>query len=136
MSANLIKTADFFTGGNATFTVSNDRGNHYTFKIRKPRKDSPLFASLMTGPDNEASFTYVGVLDPATMVVKLTTKSRLTPESVPFKVLNWAIKAITTSHKLPPGYAIQHNGHCCRCGRTLTTPESIERGIGPECAKH
>jgi hypothetical protein len=22
---------------------------------------------------------------------------------------------------------------CVRCGRTLTDPESIERGIGPEC---
>lgn len=25
-------------------------------------------------------------------------------------------------------------GHCGHCGRTLTNPESIERGIGPVCA--
>jgi len=26
-------------------------------------------------------------------------------------------------------------GICARCGRTLTNPESIARGLGPECAK-
>lgn len=26
-------------------------------------------------------------------------------------------------------------GHCRRCGRTLTDPESIERGLGSECVK-
>lgn len=25
--------------------------------------------------------------------------------------------------------------HCARCGRTLTTPESIAAGLGPECQK-
>jgi len=24
-------------------------------------------------------------------------------------------------------------GHCCRCGRELTDPVSLERGIGPDC---
>ena len=27
-----------------------------------------------------------------------------------------------------------HKGHCCVCGKTLTTPESIKNGIGPFCA--
>jgi hypothetical protein len=26
-------------------------------------------------------------------------------------------------------------GRCKRCGARLTDPESIERGIGPDCAK-
>jgi len=25
-------------------------------------------------------------------------------------------------------------GHCARCGRTLTDPTSLARGLGPECA--
>jgi hypothetical protein len=24
-------------------------------------------------------------------------------------------------------------GHCCRCGKALTDPVSLERGIGPDC---
>ena len=27
-------------------------------------------------------------------------------------------------------------GRCCRCGRTLTHPVSVELGIGPECGQH
>src|SRR5262249_37332935 len=26
-------------------------------------------------------------------------------------------------------------GHCCVCGKTLTDPLSLERGIGPDCHK-
>jgi hypothetical protein len=27
-------------------------------------------------------------------------------------------------------------GHCRRCGRELTDPKSIKKGIGPECEKN
>jgi hypothetical protein len=27
-------------------------------------------------------------------------------------------------------------GHCCICGKELTDPISLERGIGPECLGH
>jgi hypothetical protein len=30
-------------------------------------------------------------------------------------------------------YKLQEESHCGVCGRTLTDPESIDRGIGPEC---
>ena len=33
----------------------------------------------------------------------------------------------------PSKLFVRHRG---RCGRTLTVPESIERGIGPKCSKH
>lgn len=29
---------------------------------------------------------------------------------------------------------IRHEGKCGRCGRALTRPESIDTGLGPECA--
>jgi hypothetical protein len=156
---------NFFMGGNATFTVDNGRGTHYTFKIRQPKKDNPRFAgpaphfaSLLTGPDNENSYTYMGIVfeapifrtevinpeDPAsgtrkvdtgakTMAVRLTGKSRYNDESVPVKVLRWALHLAATGGSLPEGYAVHHEGKCGCCGRTLTVPESIKRGIGPEC---
>ena len=34
---------------------------------------------------------------------------------------------------VPDNLRVYHEGKCCRCGRTLTTPESIKKGIGPEC---
>ncbi len=132
---NEIKTVKFFSGGRAKFTVSNPKGDRYTFRIGHSKETQPLFVSLMTGPDNENSFTYLGIFYPETNEVKLTAKSKYTEDTLPVKVVRWAVKAVAAS-KVPVGYAIQHSGTCCRCGRTLTTPESIQNGIGPECIKH
>ena len=132
---NEIKDSRFFTAGNAKFTVSNPKGDHYTFRIGRRNETQPLFVSLMTGPDNESSFTYMGIFTPETNEVRLTKNSKYTEDTLPVKVIRWAIKAVSTKN-IPEGYSIQHAGRCCRCGRTLTTPESINRGWGSECDKH
>ena len=82
---------DFFFGGRAKFTVESQKtGEWRTYRIGKG-KPSPAypkpawFVSLLSGPDNENSFT------------------------------------------------VHHEGKCGCCGRSLTVPESIKRGIGPEC---
>jgi hypothetical protein len=123
----------FFTGGNATFTVDNGQGTHYTFKIRQPKSCDKFFAMLLTGPDNEHSYTYMGVFEPIFGGIRLTAKSRYNDDSQPVKVLRWAMKHAFGDKLLPDGYAIHHEGKCGCCGRTLTVPESIKRGIGPEC---
>ena len=132
---NQIKNPQFFTGGNATFTVYNNSGDHYTFKIRQ-KKDTPMFVSMLTGPDNWTNYSYVGLYNPAQLALRLTTKSKMNAESKPVRVFNWAIKTVAERKELPAGYGIVHEGKCCRCGRKLTTPESVENGIGPECIKH
>jgi len=131
---NTIKDSKFFIGGNAIFTVSNGL-KHYTFKVRQPKKDSPYFVNMLTGPQNTSDYTYMGIFNPTWNKVILTKKSKYTNESQPVNVFNWAMKVVKFDQKLPEGYSIQHEGKCCRCGRTLTTPESIANGIGPECAK-
>jgi hypothetical protein len=133
-------TKDFFFGGNATFTVDNGKGTHYTFKVSQPKKDNerftgvkPHFAKLLTGPDNTSDYSYLGMVNPETGEVKLTTASRMTADSLPVKVLAWALGRVIKGGQLPEGYSIRHEGKCGCCGRALTVPESIERGIGPEC---
>lgn len=127
---------NFVLGGNATFTVQNPEGKHYTFKVRQPKADMPFFMSLLTGPDNTSSFTYLGVLN-QTGRLCLTAKSKLTEDSLPVRVANFAIRCVwgTQKNGLPVGYQIRHEGKCGCCGRKLTTPESLDRGIGPECIK-
>ena len=51
------------------------------------------------------------------------------------KVLNWAMAVINGYKDLPAGYDTKHSGSCGRCGRELTDPESIKRGLGPTCAE-
>jgi len=125
----------FLEAGHAIFTVGNDKGDHYTYRIVKPSKDKPFFVSLLTGPDNCADYTYLGVFNPLTREVYRTAKSKYLESSTPVKVIRWAIKKVANNTTLPPGYSIYHEGRCCRCGRRLTTPESVEAGIGPECAR-
>jgi hypothetical protein len=134
MSRNSIKSLSFFSGGNAIFTVSNPSGKHYTYRIRKPEPQSPFFIQLLKGPDNTNDFTYLGVYMPKENKVLLTRNSKMNENSLPVKVLKWALQCIAAGEGIPEGYTIQHEGKCCKCGRPLTVPESIENGIGPECA--
>jgi hypothetical protein len=136
---NRINNLKFFTGGRALFTVSNGKGEHYTFRINKPKKDDkgnpPYFISMLTGPDNTSNYTYLGLYIPQFNTVRLTSKSKFASESTPVKVLNWAFKKVAEGGNLPEGYSIAHEGYCCKCGKLLTDPISIEMGIGPNCRR-
>lgn len=133
----------FVLSGRAIFTVSNDRGEHYTYRVVKrrgppppgrPADDTIRFVQLLAGPDNTHDYSYLGIYDQRTDQVRLTLKSSQASNSKPVLVFNWAMKVIVGKARLPDGYAIEHAGRCGRCGRLLTTPESLALGLGPECA--
>lgn len=134
-------TKTFILGGKAIFTVHNDKGVHYTYRVtgKKTGNGSSIyFVNLLTGPDNESDYTYLGVLDPSGPRVRLTAKSKLQYSSVPVRVLGWVLNHIWTETELPDGYGVNHEGRCGRCGRTLTRPEGVDAGgyrfgFGPEC---
>jgi hypothetical protein len=130
----------FITAGKAIFTVANPAGKRYTYRIkhRGPQNGygPAWFVSVLTGPDNTSSYTYMGMLDPATGEVRLTAKSKFGGDSLPVKVVRWALGVLWAEKPVPEGYKVCHEGKCGRCGRTLTVPESVESGIGPECKKH
>ena len=129
---------DFILAGNATITLESEKsGIHYTYKIKRTHEDvNRWFVSLLTGPDNEGDFTYLGVLEgEGGTAFRLTKKSSLLETSAPvagFKYM-WAW---INSNRMPPKMHIHHEGRCGRCNRKLTVPESIESGIGPECRQH
>lgn len=130
-------TKEFVLAGNAIFTVSNG-SQHYTFKVRHTaangRWPESWYVYMLTGPDNTSDYTYVGVLKPDTGAILLTQKSRYNYDSMPVKVIRWAIGLMWAGKTLPEGYSMQHEGRCGRCGRVLTHPESIASGLGPECS--
>lgn len=129
---------DFIVAGSAIFTVSNPAGVHYTFRVtKKPGRgpnDGPVwFVSLLTGPENTTDYTYLGMLDGGTGDVRLTRASKLGDASMPVQVVRWAVRLLRSGKPVPAGYGVRHVGKCGRCARALTVPESIDRGIGPEC---
>lgn len=130
--------ATFATAGNAIFTVKSGRtGEHMTFRIKRSDDGRVYFVGLLTGPDNTSHYTYIGLFDLKQGQLKLTRKSAYKADSKPVKVFNWAMSIVWWGGQedLPAGYEIVHAGRCGRCGRTLTTPESVALGFGPICAE-
>jgi len=136
-SLEAIKT--FVLGGKATFTLLNtDTGNRVTFKVQKPDDDKPHFVRTMTGPDNEGSYTFLGTMFDADTDRARYSKgrnSRIGDNAMSAKVFAWMFKELfLIGRELPSQVQFWHEGACCRCGRKLTVPASIESGIGPICA--
>jgi Family of unknown function (DUF6011) len=116
--------------GNATITLQSAKtGVHFTFKVRAAKDGDLHFVSLLSGQDNENDYQYLGIIRDGRFA--RTAKSRISADAPSFKAFNWF-------------WNIQHNGDqgnlivlrpnkCGRCARTLTHPESVISGIGPEC---
>ena len=62
--------------------------------------------------------------------------SPLEPTDMRARAFEWLWRMLKSAKPLPPTFEFWHEGRCGKCGKKLTTPESIERGLGPECAKN
>jgi len=123
----------FILAGNATFTVRSQKtGNRFTFKVSKPSEETPHFVSLLNGADNENSYVFLGSIFGGKQYVH-GKRSKVSVEAPSAKAARWVVSRVLEGKALD-GCEIWHEGKCGRCGRKLTVPESIESGLGPECA--
>lgn len=131
MQPNDILT--FIAAGRAVFTITSQQsGQSYTYRFGRPQdqlEGGPIFAALLTGPDNTSDYTYMGIYYPARRQVIQTRGSKIGHDAPGLKALNWFL-----AHLNDPRVAFRHEGRCGRCGRALTVPSSIDSGLGPECA--
>ncbi len=123
----------FIVAGKALFTVLNTRtGNRYTFKVvQKTNQDgskSPHFVTVLTGPDNTSHYSYIGILASGRFVH--TRKSRLAQDDPRVQAFAWLWR---NADHLPDFVEARHHSRCGHCNRVLTTPESIDIGLGPVC---
>ena len=124
---------------NGTYTIVFDEdGDAYrTLRLRNDFRDNgPEGAQVveyLSGPDNELDFTGCAFLEGARLRVwKRHRGGELQRE------LEDAVRALV-SGDVDPGeareaYAIR-SGRCSACGRKLTVPASLHRGMGPDCAE-
>ena len=139
----------FITAGNSHFTVRSVRtGERYTYRVRRAdcsrcgKTDChcwahPLyFVSVMTGPDNDRSYSYIGTVK--NNEFNRGSKSKLDNSDVRVIGFSWLWRFLNPG----PGRQatrftaceVWHEGRCGRCGHRLTVPESIASGLGPECS--
>lgn len=128
----------FIVGGKAIMTLESKRtGRWFTYKIKKAKKDddkSPFFVSVLTGQDNENAYTYMGtIFNNGKLTFSLTKNSKIGEDALSYKAFAFFFNLLMKD-TLHEEITIYHRGLCCVCGKTLTTPESIQRGIGPSCA--
>lgn len=135
----------FMFAGNATLTIRSLKTNErYTYRIKSPPTEEGKapgsvgwFVAVLTGPDNTHDFQYLGHIYRESRDFQLGRKSRIGPDAPSAIAWQWFYGAIVLGTRLLPDKCeVWHEGRCGACNRKLTVPESIELGIGPECAKH
>jgi hypothetical protein len=130
MSVRLVNPKNFITAGKAFFTIRSEvTQTRFTYKVQKVEDKDMWFVSVLSGPNNESDYIYIGCINPAGLFIH-TKGSKVTPEAQSFKAFAWFWKRIDN---LPEVVSVFHEGRCGRCGRKLTVPESVESGFGPEC---
>lgn len=145
-TAAILKLLDirrFLLAGHAKFTlVSKKTGERRTFRVEQKGAETFWFVSLLVGPDNANDYEYLCCmfeLSDGALRLK-QNKDRWGTEA--FSAFLWLTGHINGIGRV--GYNEQwffeqcefwHAGECARCGRELTDPESIARGLGPICAE-
>lgn len=146
---------------NGTYTVSHPTGGHFTIKLyTETARSSPLLGkrifAMLVGPNNTHDFQGVAFWDDAKETAYVWRRFKKQPDSsFPVNAYHWSwdnwsvteqrialLCDLIIRAKRPggavaalQGYTVQLAGRCLVCNRKLTTPESIEYGIGPICAE-
>jgi hypothetical protein len=140
------RALEFIRAGKAIMTIESKRTQkHFTFKFTTPKldpekdglkkwNDIPVWVRLLTGPNNDDrnNYTFVGtIFGKKYFHGKRTSVSE---EATGIKALKYWFRAVVEKNeKALELIQLYHEGRCMKCGRKLTTPDSIERGIGPIC---
>lgn len=129
----------YVLAGNATFTIcSKATGTRFTYRVRASEKRDAFFVSVLTGPSNEEDFEFLGTLFPRSARDAWHfvhgKKSRIGTDAPSAKALAWFVENLLRRGAVSLTMEFWHEGRCGRCARKLTVPESIQSGLGPECA--
>lgn len=144
---------------NGTYTVSHPQRGHFTVKLWTSQRGSLVgqrLISLLVGPNNETDFKAVARWHDEAKRVDVWARYRDAASVMSINGYNWQRRGWSFyEQKLAiwadlvirgadeqrhgywwgEGYRLMLEGRCCVCNRKLTHPESIESGIGPECAR-
>ena len=122
---------------NGTFSVvfkSDEFEEYQTLRIRRKVQGNfkgKMIAEYFFGPDNTKDFKGFAFVEGRDLTVWRDYK-----ESPSLARWTEAFNVIINGGDKEAGLAYaMHSGNCYRCGKVLTVPASLNRGLGPDCAK-
>ena len=129
---NISEIGSFISAGNALFELN---GNVY--KITKHKNfeigNRTWHVLINVQRDGCSAFGYLGRIK--NREFSHSMYSIFGPETDCFNVFDHFFLQVVRGKALPASMAFRHMGRCGRCGRKLKDPDSVDRGLGPECAK-
>lgn len=136
----------FALAGKAHLTLTSmTSGHHFTYRISQAedrencaQKKPVWFVGVLTGGSADSGkFAYLGIIvrKGESFAFLRTAKSKVGPDAPSVKAFTFFWRHCVERQEIPRQLRVQHSGRCGRCGRTLTEPESLRRGVGPECIK-
>jgi hypothetical protein len=127
---------NFIFGGRSVFTLENsDTGNYITFRILQIKKRGKVVpdqfkVECKSLNDKAYGYQFLGFLDIAARTFRRW--GRTPKDFIGYKTLFWLLQHMEVLENYN-NLVIYHEGACATCGMPLTTPESIDNGIGPIC---
>lgn len=134
--ADILK---YLMGGRATITVLNTKTNtRYTYKVKARRVDGKIRScytiKVMTGSDNVKDYSTIGYIPSVGQQnIRKSKGQTIGFSDVRSQGFSWLWNQLHSEKPLPSFVQVWHEGSCSYCGKKLTVPTSISRGIGPDC---
>jgi len=108
-------TKEFLYAGRAVFTISNNKGEYYTFKVEAGKNYK--FSSFFVKWQSNNGSVYLGMIKNDKLVT--TKASKLNEFSKVFQVFDFAVRIILGKQVLPEGYRIYHVGMCGKMRKNI-----------------
>jgi hypothetical protein len=131
-------TTRFMLSGRAYVTFESQKtGTHFTYRVAANKKAKSFatapthFVGVLTRPD---TYTYLGCIFEGRRWAH-GHKSPIGQDAPSAKAFAWCWRKLMVERCMPETLEVFHEGRCGRCGRRLTTPESVARGLGEECER-
>jgi hypothetical protein len=133
----VVMTAEIDLIADGETSIRTKGGDEYTYRIRTVRQGQlkgERIVSLLTGPDNTASYLQFGFV----------SKVGASGGGTKWKAILWyRFRESAAYHRhadrlngvLEDVVESRRSARCRRCGRKLTRISSVDGGLGPECAQ-
>ena len=129
---------DYVFSGRAIFTVETKKHNYcYTYRVKAGKEPNWFLIAVLIGPDNTKNYRNIGFVNLEKPLFYTNTSWQM-EHTQPVKMFAAFMDVMFDKEPWPETCIFHKSKHCLRCGKLLTTTESIERGYGPECwaARH